>query len=160
MSGLLRRGAEPRQFEEHHRAPPQRPDPRAEDLRCVPTSLRSDDRGVPHVAVRHATQRLRNQPDLRPGRVLVPWSSAGRTPALWDLNVRFAYPFHVADGVAARATLDWLHVGSPRRPVWLEQFHYVDEDADGNPINPTPTFGQLRSYQPPTQARLGVEFTF
>jgi hypothetical protein len=91
---------------------------------------------------------------------LVPRGSAGRTPAIWDLNLRLAYPFSLGGGVAARATLDWLHVGSPRRPVWLEPFHYVDEDANGNPINPNPTYGQVRSYQPPTQARLGVEFTF
>ncbi len=91
---------------------------------------------------------------------LVPRGSAGRTPAIWDLNLRLAYPFRLGPGVAARATLDWLHVGSPRRPVWLEPFHYVDEDANGNPINFNPTYGQVRSYQPPTQARLGVEFTF
>lgn len=91
---------------------------------------------------------------------LVPRGSAGRTPAIWDLNFRFAYPFQVAKGVGAKATLDWLHVGSPRRPVWLEQIQYVAEDANGNPINPNPTYGQVRSYQPPTQARLGVEFTF
>src|SRR5437667_12619865 len=93
-------------------------------------------------------------------RCLVPRGSAGRTPAIWDLNLRVAYPFSLGRGVAARTTLDWLHVGSPRRPVWLEPFHYVDEDANGNPINLNPTYGQVRSYQPPTQARLGVEFTF
>ena len=91
---------------------------------------------------------------------LVPRGSAGRTPSIWDANFRFAYPFRLARGVDARATVDWLHVGSPRRPVWLEQIQYVSEDANGNPINPNPTYGQVRSYQPPTQARLGVEFTF
>jgi len=91
---------------------------------------------------------------------LVPRGSAGRTPSIWDLNFRFSYPFQLGKGVDARATLDWLHVGSPRRPVWLEQVQYVSEDANGNPINPNPTYGQVRSYQPPTQARLGVEFTF
>ena len=91
---------------------------------------------------------------------LVPRGSAGRTPSIWDLNVRLAYPFRLAKGLHARATLDWLHVGSPRRPVWLEQVQYVSEDANGNPINPNPTYGQVRSYQPPTQARLGVDFTF
>jgi hypothetical protein len=91
---------------------------------------------------------------------LVPRGSAGRTPSIWDLNLRFAYLFQLAGGVGPRATLDWLHVGSPRRPVWLEQVQYVSEDANGNPINPNPTYGQVRSYQPPTQARLGVEFAF
>ena len=91
---------------------------------------------------------------------LVPRGSAGRTPSIWDLNLRFARPFLLTRGITARATLDWLHVGSPRRPVWLEQIQYVSEDANGNPINPNPTYGQVRSYQPPTQARLGVEFTF
>ena len=91
---------------------------------------------------------------------LVPRGSAGRTPSIWDFNLRFAYPLQLGKGVGARATLDWLHVASPRRPVWLEQIQYVSEDANGNPINPNPTYGQVRSYQPPTQARLGVEFTF
>jgi len=91
---------------------------------------------------------------------LVPRGSAGRLPAIWDLNLRFAYPFTVAHGLRARTTLDWLHIGSPRRAVWLDQLHYTDEDASGNPTSPNPTYLQVLSYQPPTQARLGVEFTF
>jgi len=91
---------------------------------------------------------------------LVPRGSAGRTPSIWDLNFRFVRRFQVVRGVAARATLDWLHVGNPRRPVWLEQDHYVSEDANGNPISVNATYGHVLSYQPPTQARLGVEFTF
>ena len=91
---------------------------------------------------------------------LIPRGSAGRAPAIWDLNLRFAYPFTFAHGLRARTTLDWLHVGSPRRAVWLDQLHYSAEDDNGNPTNPNPTYGQVLSYQPPTQARLGVEFTF
>jgi len=91
---------------------------------------------------------------------LVPRGSVGRTPAIWDLNLRLGYPLRGWAGVGARATLDWLHVGSPRRPVWFEQAHYASEDANGNPINVNPTYRQVLSYQPPTQARLGVEFTF
>jgi hypothetical protein len=53
-----------------------------------------------------------------------------------------------------------LHIGSPRRAVWLDQLHYTSEDASGNPTSPNPTYGQVLSYQPPTQARLGVELTF
>ena len=91
---------------------------------------------------------------------LVPRGSAGRTPAIWDLNLRFAYPFTLAHGMRARTTLDWLHIGSPRRAVWLDQLHYASEDANGDPANANPTYGQVLSYQPATQARLGVEFTF
>jgi len=91
---------------------------------------------------------------------LVPRGSAGRSPAIWDLNLRFAYPFTFAHGLRARTTLDWLHVGSPRRAVWLDQLHYSAEDASGSPTNPNPTYKQVLSYQPPTQARLGIEFTF
>jgi len=91
---------------------------------------------------------------------LTPRGSAGRTPAISDLNLRFAYPFGLGRGLRARTTLDWLHIGSPRRAVWLDQLHYVAEDANGAPTNPNPTYGQVLSYQPPTQARLGVEFTF
>ena len=91
---------------------------------------------------------------------LVPRGAAGRTPAIADLNLRLAYPFRLGHGVSARTTLDWLHVGSPRRAVWLDQVHYTSEDENGNPTNPNSTYGQVLSYQPPTQARLGVEFTF
>jgi hypothetical protein len=91
---------------------------------------------------------------------LVPRGSVGRTPSIWDLNFRFAHPFPVGHGLEARTTLDWLHIGSPRRPVWFEQTHYVSEDAQGNPIGVNPTYGRVLSYQPPTQARLGIEFTF
>ncbi len=76
------------------------------------------------------------------------------------MSLRFAYPFRIASGLGARALLDWLHIGSPRYAVWLEQLRYTSEDANGNPTNPNPTYGQVRSYQPPAQARLGVEFTF
>ncbi len=91
---------------------------------------------------------------------LVPRGSAGRAPAIWDLNLRFAYLFKFGRGLRARTTLDWLHIGSPRRAVWLDQLHYSAEDANGNPTNPNPTYGRVLSYEPPTQARLGVEFTF
>jgi carboxypeptidase family protein len=91
---------------------------------------------------------------------LVPRGSAGRTPAIWDLNFRVGVPFQAAAGVRGRATLDWLHVGSPRRSVWIEQLHYSAEDAAGNPTNPNPSYGEVLRYQPPTQARLGLEFTF
>jgi len=91
---------------------------------------------------------------------LVPRGSAGRTPAVWDLNVRFAYPLRIATDAGARVMIDWLHVGSPRRPVLLEQLRYTSEDANGNPTNPNPTYGDVLRYQPATQVRLGMELTF
>jgi hypothetical protein len=61
------------------------------------------------------------------------------------LNLRFGYPFRVARGIDARTTLDWPHIGSPRRPVWIEQLHYTAEDSGGNPISPNPTYGHVLS---------------
>jgi len=34
-------------------------------------------------------------------------------------------------------------------------FFQLLEDANDNPINLKPTYGQVRGYQPPTQTRLG-----
>ena len=41
-----------------------------------------------------------------------------------------------------------------------DQNHYFNEDAEGNQLNPNPTYGMVKRYYPPTTARLGFEVSF
>jgi hypothetical protein len=87
--------------------------------------------------------------------------SAGRTPTLWDLNLRFAYDLGSRRSpMRGRIILDLLHLGNPREVVWADQFKFLGVDQQGNQILPNPSFGQALGYQPPMMARLGFEAGF
>jgi hypothetical protein len=92
---------------------------------------------------------------------LVNRGSEGRTPAIWDANVRFLYavPLRTA-GADGRLVLDVLHIGSPRRPTVIEQSRFLGVDENGLQTSPNPNFGQASTYQPPMAARLGFEVDF
>jgi hypothetical protein len=86
---------------------------------------------------------------------LRPRGSAGRTPSLWDLSLRLDYrvPRVAVRGAATRVILDLEHIGSPRRPVAVDQLHYFGL----GPQNGTnPRYGQATVNQPPMSLRLGV----
>jgi len=91
---------------------------------------------------------------------VAPRGSAGRTPSLWDLNFRLTYNFPIARRWQMQAVLDLLHVGNPRRAVWVDESHYLTLDANGNPGSPNPNYKQPIAYQPPMAARLGLEVNF
>jgi hypothetical protein len=94
--------------------------------------------------------------------LLVPRGSAGRTPAIFDLNLRFTYDFSriLPQIKSTRLVLDVFHVGSKRTPVNYEQVHYYNQDMAGNQINPNPNYGLPSRYQPPMSIRLGFEIGF
>jgi hypothetical protein len=85
---------------------------------------------------------------------LVERGSAGRSPTIWDLNLRFIYELPAYR--TARLVVDALHIGSPRKAVVLEQQRISGQDDDGNPI-PNPTFGGVLTYQPPMMVRIGFD---
>jgi hypothetical protein len=92
---------------------------------------------------------------------LVKRGSAGRTPMIWDANLRWVYALPVrASRAAGRVVLDILHIGSPRRPTNIEQFRFLAVDTNGNQTSPNPNFGKSLGYQPPMAARLGFELDF
>jgi hypothetical protein len=91
---------------------------------------------------------------------LVPRGSAGRTPTLWDLNLRMLYELPLRSGALGRVVLDLLHLGNPRRTVEVEEHRYWSLDANGQPSNPNPTYLQPTAYQPPMAARVGLEVNF
>jgi hypothetical protein len=86
---------------------------------------------------------------------LRPRGTAGRAPSLWDLSMRLDYqlPWVAIRGAATRMILDLNHIGSPRRPVEVNQLHYFGlTAADG--VNPN--YGQAQVDQPPMSVRLGI----
>jgi hypothetical protein len=94
--------------------------------------------------------------------LLVPRGSAGRTPDLFDLSLRFTYNFSrlLPRLKSTRLVLDIFHLGSSRTPVNYEQVHYFNRDMAGNQINPNPNYGSASRYYPPTSVRLGFEIGF
>jgi hypothetical protein len=87
--------------------------------------------------------------------------SAGRTPSVYDLSLRFAYdlPYRYG-GTRSQLVMDLLHLGSAREAVDFDQQRYWTQDAEGNPTDPNPTYGVATRYQPPMSVRLGLRLDF
>jgi len=88
--------------------------------------------------------------------------TAGRTPSVWDLNLRLAYDLNRLrlSTWKPRLILDIFHVASQRQPALFDEFHYFNVDENGNQINPNPLYGQSTRFQPPMAVRLGLEVGF
>jgi hypothetical protein len=84
--------------------------------------------------------------------------SAGRTPAVWDLNLRLTYQLS-RDSNTARFVLDLMHLGNPRGVVRVDQQHYQALDSEGRQATPNPDYRRPTLFQPPMMARVGVEIT-
>jgi hypothetical protein len=98
-------------------------------------------------------------PDLN---FAVPRGSNGRTPDIWDLNLRFAYDLGalIDTKMRPRIIMDVFHLFSQREPVTIDEIKNFDQDDEGNQIALNPTFGMATSYQPPTSVRVGFELNF
>jgi hypothetical protein len=86
--------------------------------------------------------------------------SAGRTPSIWDLNLRLQYAMRASKRMRPTIVLDALHVGSQREVISIDQVHFMTQDAEGNQINPNPNYLQPIGHQPPTMVRLGMKLNF
>jgi len=88
--------------------------------------------------------------------------SAGRTPAIFDLNFRFTYELSkvMKTGWAPKVFLDLYHIGSQRTALDNDQLHYFGADEDGNQTTPNPNYLVATRYFPPMSARLGFEVGF
>jgi len=94
---------------------------------------------------------------------LVERGSAGRTPSIWDLNLRLTHdlPWSAGPLSRGRLILDLLHVGSPREVVAVDQWHYTGLDPEtGEQTKPNLNYGAAIGHQPPMSARLGLELDF
>jgi hypothetical protein len=88
--------------------------------------------------------------------------TAGRTPSIADLNLRVTYQIRSVfrARIAPRLILDLFHIGSQRKPVMFDQWHYLGVDEFGNQIDPNPLYMHATSYFPPMSGRLGLEINF
>lgn len=91
---------------------------------------------------------------------LSPRGSAGRTPAIWDLNARLMYELDFISDWQTRLILDVFHIASQRKAVDIDQVSYFGTDENGNPVNPNPNYGEAYRYQPSMSMRLGMEVSF
>jgi hypothetical protein len=90
---------------------------------------------------------------------------AGRTPSIWDLNLRFTYelPAFSRNRWQPRLILDLYHVGSPRTAVDYDQLHYtgrLDEEGNQDLSTENDDYGEPIRFQPPMAVRLGLELEF
>jgi hypothetical protein len=88
---------------------------------------------------------------------------AGRTPSIWDLNLRVSYelPAFSVNRWQPRLILDLYHLGSPQKAVDYDQQHYWGPlSSQGNETNPNPDYGEPIRFQPPMAVRLGLELKF
>ena len=88
--------------------------------------------------------------------------TAGRAPATWDLNMRATYSLASITGASwePKFIVDVFHLFSQRKALFIDQFHYLFHDENGNQIAPNPTYGQVYIYQPPMSVRVGMELNF
>ena len=85
--------------------------------------------------------------------------TAGRTPDIWDVNLRVAFERRVAGRADARIVGDILHLGNPRTTVRQEMTRYFDSDENGDPAGLNENYLQATAFQPPMMARIGIEIT-
>lgn len=90
-----------------------------------------------------------------------PRGSLGRTPWIWDLNLRGTWLLPTRGGFRPRLVLDLFHVGSPRRAIWYDDLHYnSSQDDTGAWTSSNPNYGRVLAYQQPMSARLGMLIDF
>lgn len=95
-------------------------------------------------------------------RLLSPRGSRGRTPSIYDLDLRLTYdpPFLGPGRARPRLLADAYHLGNPRRPVVYDELHYLHGDAAGNQSSPNPSYGKVLQFQPAVAYRFGVEVSW
>ena len=101
-------------------------------------------------------------PDHSSRIFLKPRGTAGRTPSIWDVNLRLAYILPILSDFhnSARIIIDIFHIASKQEAVTFDQTRYLDVDVNGNQVFPNPTYGQATRYFPPMSFRAGMEINF
>jgi len=91
---------------------------------------------------------------------LVPRGSAGRTPSLWNVDLRLAYDTPCPRAGKCRLFLDAMHLGNPQEVTWMDESRYFGVDAAGNPTSENPDYLKPKAYQPPMMFRIGFEIGY
>jgi|GEM_PF-876798 len=96
----------------------------------------------------------------------IPRGTAGRTPMIWDLNLRLAWTLDIFKNpeYGIKIYLDMLHIRNweSAQPLLFDQLKYIGEEVgdDGIPLSISPGYDQVLKYQDPMKIRLGLEFSF
>jgi hypothetical protein len=92
---------------------------------------------------------------------LAPRGSVGRSPSIWDANLRLVYDLGgtLQTTYHPRLILDVLHLLSQKKAVAYDEMQFLFADDGGNQITPNPRYGPI-TFQPPMSARLGMEVNF
>jgi hypothetical protein len=85
--------------------------------------------------------------------------SAGRTPSLWNVDLRLSYDRSIARHVDARLVLDLFNIGNPQHTTQVEELRFLTNNG-GVFSDENASYGTPISYQSPMMARLGVELGF
>ncbi len=89
--------------------------------------------------------------------------TVGRTPSIWDLNLRFSHHLNrlFRTSFKQKLILDIFHLFSQGKAAHFEQrrFFAVDQNT-GEQINENPNYLKPITFQPPMTVRLGLEFGF
>jgi hypothetical protein len=89
---------------------------------------------------------------------LVPRGTAGRTPSIWDANLRFSYNIAPAN---TRLLFDIFHLFGQGEATYIDQVRYFGGPvADPETFGPNPNFGRAKAYQPQMTMRFGIETSF
>ena len=82
--------------------------------------------------------------------------AVGRTPNIWNADVRLSYALRLDDRLQPRVLLDVFNIGNQRRAIDFEQLHYTNaERTEANP-----NYLGVNQYQASMRARLGVVVGF
>lgn len=93
---------------------------------------------------------------------LQPRGSVGRTPTLFDANLRLSYalPMWTSRSFAPRLQLDVFHIGNARTTIKTDDVRYQFTDGDGNQDGLNENYGQGLFFQDPMRVRLGMVVDF
>jgi hypothetical protein len=89
--------------------------------------------------------------------------TVGRTPAIWDLNLRLTYNLNrvLKTNFRQKLILDVFHLFSQRKAVKVEQAHFFAIDPNtGEQISENSNYLEPLLFQPPMTIRLGLEIGF
>ena len=82
--------------------------------------------------------------------------SAGRTPSIWNADVRVAWELGARDRWTPQLVLDAFNIGNQRKAVDFEQLHYLDMARTVASSN----YLKVNQYQAPLRVRLGMVVGF
>jgi hypothetical protein len=112
----------------------------------------------------------------QPHNMLLPRGSAGRTPPVWQFDLRVGYLVPLSKLVKFEAFLDIFNIFNRQAALLTDDVYTYDlapaivngntsdlkfaKNVSGAPIDKNQSFGQALKYQAPISGRLGVRLTF